>query len=185
MGEAGVHGEGHVGGGLHLADGGVEDVGHALAAVFGITVEAGPAALAQEVEGLTETGGGADDAVFEDAALAVADGVERSKHVAGDLAGLLEDCGGEVAVEVGVAGDVGVLHLQHVVQDEIHVAERRGVAGHGGVSPGLLGGAGDAVPGEVSFGPLHLFSEVGNGEVELGALGFHRFQALHAKVIDA
>ena len=51
VGEAGVHAERHVGGGVHLADGGVDDVGHALAAVGGVAGEAGPAALAQEVEG--------------------------------------------------------------------------------------------------------------------------------------
>ena len=110
---------------VHLAHRGMEHVGHALAAVFGIAVEPGPAALAQEVEGMTEALGRAHHAVFQHAALAVADGVERRQHVAGDLAGLLEDRRGEVRVELGIAGDVLLVNLQDVVQHEAHVPERR------------------------------------------------------------
>ncbi len=89
VGEAGVHAEGHVGGGVHLADGGVQHVGQTLAAVFRIAVEAGPAAVAQESERSLEAFGRAHDAVLQHAALTVADRVQRCQHVAGDLAGLL------------------------------------------------------------------------------------------------
>ena len=130
VGQARIHAERHVGARVHLADGGVQHVGDALAAVLGVAVEPGPAAFAQEVEGLPEAGRGADHAVLEHAALAVADGVEGCEHVARDLARLLEDRGGEVAVEVGVAGDRARLHLEHVVQHEGHVAQRGSVGSH-------------------------------------------------------
>ena len=176
----------HVGGGVHLADGGVEHVGHALAAVGGVAGEAGPAAVAQEVEGGLEAVRRAHDAVLEQAALAVADGVQRREDVAGELAGLLEDRGGEVAVEVGVAGDGGVLDGEHVVQHEGHVAERRGVGGHAVWSScGYSAALRHAALGEQLLGPCHLLAEVGDRQVELGALRLHRPQAGEAEVVGA
>ena len=142
MGQARIHHQRHVGRAVHLAHRGGEHVGHALAAILRIAVEPGPAALAQGVEGRLEALGGADDAVLQRAALAVAGEVQGGEHVAGDLASLFQDRGGEVAVQLGIALHRLVLHLQRLMQHEFHVAERRGVGRHSIFLPeGRRGGA--------------------------------------------
>jgi hypothetical protein len=130
MGQALVHGEGLVGGGEELAHGGAQDIGHSLAAELLGHVDAGPAVFLHLVEGGLETGGGVDHAVLEPTAMGVAHGVQGGQNLGGDLARLLEDRGGEVAVEIGVARRFALREFQHVMQDELHVLGGGGIARH-------------------------------------------------------
>jgi hypothetical protein len=71
--------------------------------------------------------------LVELAALGVADRIERRQHLARELAGFLEDGIDRLGVDLGVrrqrfqrVGDV-----EHLVQDESHVAQRRNIGRHG------------------------------------------------------
>jgi hypothetical protein len=103
VGQALIHGEGLIGGREHLAHGGVHQVGQALSAEFLGHVDGGPAALLHLLEGVLEARRACRRCRFPAAALGVAHGVERGQHLGADLARFLQDGGGEVAVEVGVA----------------------------------------------------------------------------------
>ena len=71
--------------------------------------------------------------LVERAALLVTALVERERHASGELASLLQHGIDGVRVHVGMLGQglefVG--HLEHLVHDELHVAQRRRVEGHG------------------------------------------------------
>jgi hypothetical protein len=130
VGQALVHGEGLVGGREHLAHRRVHQVGQALSAEFLRHVDRGPGVFLHLLEGVLEARRRVDDAVFEAAALGVADRVQRCQNLGADLAGLFEDGGGEVAVEIGVTGDPGIGDLQDIVQNVLHVLGGGGVARH-------------------------------------------------------
>ena len=72
-------------------------------------------------------------ALVQRAALLVAALVERQRHANGELASLFQHCVDGVRVHLGVLGQglefVG--HLEHFVHDELHVAQRRRIEGHG------------------------------------------------------
>jgi hypothetical protein len=130
VGQALVHGEGLVGGREHLAHRRVHQVGQALSAEFlGMSIAGQPFSFICSKASLKPVGR-VDDAVFQAAALGVADRVQRGQNLGADLAGLFEDGGGEVAVEIGVAGDPGIGDLQDVVQNVLHVLGGGGVARH-------------------------------------------------------
>ena len=134
MGQAMVHGKGLVGAREHLAHGGPEDVRHVLAAEFLGQVERGPAARLDLFEGVAEAPGRAHHAIFQGAAFGVSDGVEGGQNFGGNLAGLFQNGGGEVGFEFAVAGRVRGRDPEHVMQQELHVFDGGGVAGHGLVS---------------------------------------------------
>ncbi|MCY1231912.1 hypothetical protein D9M72_443750 [compost metagenome] len=92
LGEAGIHGQCHVGGRHVLADGGVQRVGQALAAEFLRNGEAEPAAFAVEVEGFLEALGYADRAVVAAlAAFLVAGEIDREQGFLGKLGRFADD----------------------------------------------------------------------------------------------
>ncbi len=107
--------------------------------MFGFERHAVPAALEILPVGFLEACGRAHDAVLQPATLAVPGGVDRRQHLAGELAGLLQNLGDRVrrrqvaAVERRQALEPGDLS-----QREQHVADRRGVAAHGTTLPGFM-----------------------------------------------
>ena len=103
---------------MHLADGRMQHMGHALAAIIRVAVHAGPSALAQGVECRLEAGRRAHDPVLQYTALVVANLIERCQHVAGDLAGLFQNGAGEFAIQIGIAFDRAFADLQNIMQDK-------------------------------------------------------------------
>ena len=130
VGQRLVHDEGDVGRGVGLADGGGEDVGQALAAEGGVAVERRPAAVAHQVEGGAEAARGADDAVLQAAALAVADRVQRARGRRRRSCRLPRGSRRWSRGRARRSRGRRVLHREDVVQHEGDVAERGGV-GHG------------------------------------------------------
>jgi hypothetical protein len=107
VGQALVHGEGLVGGREHLAHRRVHQVGQALSAEFLRHVDRGPAVFLHLLEGVLEARGRVDDAVFQRQPSVSPTGFSGCQNLGADLAGLFEDGGGEVAVEILVTGDPG------------------------------------------------------------------------------
>ena len=130
VGQARVHHEGHVRGREDFPRCRRQQVGQALAAIFGIAIQAGPAAFAELVEGLLEALGRVDHAVFKADAFLVTNRVQRREDVACQLAGLFEDGAGEIAVQLVIAGHVLFGSFQHVMQDELHVLDGGGEGRH-------------------------------------------------------
>ena len=74
------------------------------------------------------------------AAFLVADAIERRQHLLAELGGLAEDGLDDVGRGVGEAGQIGIaVDVEDVVQQELHVIDRRLVARHGFGSPGADG----------------------------------------------
>jgi len=92
-GQAGIHGEGHVGRGHHFADSQPEHVRQTLAAVMRIADQSGPAAFDQSLIGILEAGRGGDLAVFQPAAFPVANLVQRLQDFLADLGRAFENGG--------------------------------------------------------------------------------------------
>jgi len=130
MRQALIHVEGHVRRDEDLAHRGAHHIGQVLAAELLGQVQPVPAAVLDLLEGVLEAGRRVDHAVFQPAALGVADRVQGGQNALGQLAGLFEDGGGEVAVELGIAGDPGFGGLEHVMQQELHVLHGGFVTGH-------------------------------------------------------
>ncbi|MNN94338.1 hypothetical protein D3C81_2129430 [compost metagenome] len=75
--------------------------------------------------------GRGDHVALDGAAFLIARTVDRGDDFLGELAAFLDDLVDQVARQVGVGEVVGVaFDLQHVVQDEGQVADRR-LVGHG------------------------------------------------------
>ncbi len=131
VGEAGADAEGEVRRAHHLLD----ELGHArreaLAAIFGIAGDAVPAAFGIGGIGLLEALGGAHHAVLVGAALLVARLVEGRENLGDQLAGLVEhgvdEVGGDLLHALHVFQLLGPVQL---MEDEAHVAQRRGVDLH-------------------------------------------------------
>ena len=71
------------------------------------------------------------------AAFLVADAVERRQHLLAELGGLAENGLDDVGRCVGEAGQIGIaVDVEDVVQQELHVIDRRLVARHEFGSPG-------------------------------------------------
>jgi hypothetical protein len=156
MAQAGVHGPGLVGAVEHLVEALVHDDGQPLPAVGRVHAQRRPAAFhVLGVGGLEALGrGDGVRGLVVVAAFLVAADVQREQHLGGELAALLEHLVDGVGVDLGVARHhlqlVG--HVEQLVQHELHVAQRRGVLGHGGCSfsqkrvqrrPFFLAGAAD------------------------------------------
>ncbi len=133
--QARVHGPGLVGAVEHFVQALVEHERQALAAVLGVARQRRPAALDELGIGLLEALRRRHlvRGLVERAALFVAADVERKDHAGGELAGFLEHRVDGVHVHIGVLGQglefVG--NLEDLVHDELHVAQRRRVDGHG------------------------------------------------------
>ena len=128
-----IHGEGHVGRAQELVDDLRHDHRQALAAELGRRRDADPAAFDDLLEGVLESGRRGHAAVAGAlAAFLVADAVERGQHLLAELGGLAEDRLDDVGRRIGEAGQVGIaVDVEDVVQQELHVFDRRLVARHG------------------------------------------------------
>ena len=91
----------------HLGDRGIHGPGQALAADLRIERHAVPAAFDEFPVGVPESGRRAHHAVLEDRALLVAAPVQRSDHLAGQPAGLVQDGADQIAGRFFVAGQRG------------------------------------------------------------------------------
>ena len=106
----------------HLGD----RLGDALAAIFGIGGKRAPAAVAELGIGFPEARRCADDAVFERAALDIADPVEREQDLLRDACRLLQDRVGQIGREFAQRlQPTEPVILVELVQHELHVAQRR------------------------------------------------------------
>ena len=139
MGQALIHVEGHVGGDEDLPHGSPHDVGQVLPAIVLGQIKTVPAAFLHRREGFLEAFRRVDDAVFQPTAFAVAAGVQGRQHVAGDLARLFEDRGGEAGLKLTIARHVAGGDAQNLIQDKFHVADRGGVGRHECLSLKLVG----------------------------------------------
>ena len=137
VGQALIHGEGLVRGGEHFAHGGAEDIGHVLPAVFFGHIKTGPAAFFHLFKGFLEAFGRIDHAVLQAAAFLVTHGVQRGEDFGGQLACFFKNGGGEIRLQLIIAGGLAFGHLQHVVQNELQVFGGGCVTGHL-CSPGRL-----------------------------------------------
>ena len=184
--QAPVHVERHVGGGVHLADGGVQHVRHALAAEVGVEVEPDPAALRHRRRRPRGSPRGVRTTPFSSRQPSRSPtAFKRRQHLGGDLARLLEDRGGEAAVELGVAGDrrSPAPRARRAARSRGRgAAERRR---SWSVPPGPAARRG-AAAGEHLLGPTcSCVAEVGDGQVELVALRLHRPQPLAPELAGA
>ena len=137
VGEAGIKAEGDVGRTHHLADDVADAFGQALAAVGGVAIEPGPAAVAEEIVGLLEALRRAHHAVLVMAALGIAGGVERQQHLLAELRHLFADRVDELFVDVLIAERGVIRDVVHLGEDEADVAQRRFVDLHWLVSKGV------------------------------------------------
>ncbi|MNS66040.1 hypothetical protein D3C72_992340 [compost metagenome] len=129
--QARIHGKRRRGRRRELAHGHGHDRGQALTAVFRAEGQAGPAGLDHLMIGFFPALGRRHDVAFDVAAFLIARTVDRGDDLLGELAAFLDDLVDQVARQVGVGEVVGVaFDLQHVVQDEGQVADRR-LVGHG------------------------------------------------------
>ena len=133
MGQALVHVERHVRRHKRFLRGCVHQVGQALPTIFRVTIQRGPAAFFHDLERFFKAVRRAHHAVFQHATLLVADCVQRHQHFRGHLARFLDHRAGKVAVQLFVAGDILLGRVQNVVQDELHVFHRCGIARHVGL----------------------------------------------------
>ena len=131
VGQARVHGEGHVGRGAHLRERQVHHMGQALAAIGRLRADRRPAALDELGVGLLEPRRRGDRIVrAPGAAFLVADGVQGREHLGGETAALPDDLLHHIHRSVGEGRQVCILlDLQHVAQQEDVVAHG-GLVGH-------------------------------------------------------
>ena len=126
-----IHREGGAGGGGHLAEGHGHHGRHPLAAMLGQGRKSGPAGLDHGLVGFLPAGRAGDLAIDPFAAFLIADAVQGRDDFLGEFGAFLEDLADQVRRDVGEAGLVGIaVDLQHLVQDERQVADRR-LVGHG------------------------------------------------------
>ncbi len=134
VGQARIHGEGHVGRRGHLVEGQAQDPRQALTAPLGVHCERAPARLHHALVGVGEAGGGPDRAGggIVLAALLVAHRVQRLQHPLAEAGGLLEQLAGQLGRGVGEAGQAGMaLEVQDLVEQEQIFLHRR-LVGHQG-----------------------------------------------------
>ena len=129
-GEQRAEAEGEVRPVPHLGAGGGDEVGQALAAMFGRGEHAVPATLDEGAVGRGPARRGGDGAVGEGGAVAVARAVQGRDHVAGEPARLFEDGGHVLGCEFGAAPRQHGIEPRHVAQREGHLLDRRAIA-HG------------------------------------------------------
>ena len=132
MGQARIHGEGHVGRRCHLGDGEAQHMRQALPAIFGVCRQTAPAAFDIGPVGFLESGWRGDAAiVVACAAFGVTDGIQRRQLVLEELRALLQDRVHQIGGRVGKAGQVGIaLQVDELVQQELEVLYR-GLIGRG------------------------------------------------------
>ena len=131
VGQPLIHCERLIGGIEHLADRCPDDAGHALSAIFRIAGKAGPFRLTNLIERRLEPGGGVDDAIFQTAALPVANDVEGGQNLGCDFADFFQHRRGEIRVQFLVSGDVTFGDFQNIMQHEGHVFCGGGIGRHG------------------------------------------------------
>ena len=138
LGQPRIHREGHVGRAQELVDDLRHEHRQALAAELGRRRDADPAAFDDLLEGVLEARRRGHAAVaLALAAFLVADAIERRQHLLAELGGLAENGLDDVGRCVGEAGQIGIaVDVEDVVQQELHVIDRRLVARHGFGSPG-------------------------------------------------
>ena len=129
--EAGIHAEGLVRSGDDLRHCEAHGGRQALPAIGRIAGDRGPAAVAELLVGFLEALGRAHHAVLVGAALLVARAVERKQHVLADLRCFLEDGVDGVGRRVLVTRQLRqARHVEHFVEHEAHILQRRFVNGH-------------------------------------------------------
>ena len=138
LGETRIHRESQIGGGQELIDLLGHEHRQALAAEFAGCRNSDPAAFDDLPVGILEALRRGHAAVgIAGAAFDVADPVERGEHVLAELGGLAEDRLYDVGRSVRKAWKIGItLDVEHVVEQEHHVVDRRLVARHGFRLPG-------------------------------------------------
>ena len=116
--------EGHVGRLPHFHDRGGEQLGKALAAVFRIARQRGPARLGELRVGVLPARRGGDLAIVPLGAFLVAGPVQRGEHAAGELVGFFQDRVHEVGRDLLVAGQLhDFVETGELTHHELHVAD--------------------------------------------------------------
>ncbi|MNK61114.1 hypothetical protein D3C87_802670 [compost metagenome] len=108
--------------------------GHAHAAVLRIATDANPAAFSVRLISLWETCRRGDGTVLPVAAFFVGSAAQRCDAFAGDFAGLFENGFNGFGVDsLGQGRQFGpeLGDLEHFIEDEAHIAQRRFVVSHG------------------------------------------------------
>ncbi|MNP32676.1 hypothetical protein D3C76_1258730 [compost metagenome] len=104
--------------------------------MFGVAAQADPTAFAVGVPGLAEAVRGSDFACGKAHALLVTVAAERGNQLAGDFGCFLEDGIGGIGVDaLGQGRQAGPQGrgVEHIMQDEAHVAQGGCVGGHRGL----------------------------------------------------
>jgi len=132
--QARVHGPSLVGAVEHFVKALVDHERQPLATVFGVAAQGWPTAGHVLLVGGLETAGRAHlvRGFVQRATLLVAAEVERKRHLGGKFSALFEHRIEGIDIGVGVrrASLERINGVQHFVQNELHVAQRRGVSGH-------------------------------------------------------
>jgi hypothetical protein len=133
MRQARIHAPGLVGGIDHLHEDVVDQLGQALAAVIGVRRQCRPARLDVLLVGFLEALRGGHHAVaLIGAALFVAALIDREDHLAAEFSGFLQHLihGGGIDLGMRRHGLEFLLHVEQLVQDKLHIAQRRRVLAH-------------------------------------------------------
>ena len=97
----------------------MDDIRHALTAVFWITVDTGPSALAHRGVSFFESVRRAHDTIFQHTALLIADLIDGKQDFRSDFSCFFKDCARHVVGQVGVTFDIGTLmDSQNFMQNE-------------------------------------------------------------------
>ena len=140
MREAWVHGPGLVGAVEHLVKALVDDDGQALTTIGRVTTERGPSTGRELGKRLFEAVGGGHRACFSVpmTTLLIPRGIEGEQHLGSELSALFQYRGNRVGIGFGMGwqGFQNLGQFKQLVQNKLHVTQRRCVGGHG-VFPGL------------------------------------------------
>ena len=132
LGQAGIHGEGHVGGGGEFVDDGRQRIGQALSAIFRIGGKANPSAFGIGIIGSLEALWRGHAAVgVAGATFLIAGEIDGLQGLFAEFRPLVQDCLDHVGGGIGEAGQMGmVLPAKDVVEQKEHILDRGLVARH-------------------------------------------------------
>ena len=156
-GQAGVHGEGPVGGAHHFLLQQSHGRRQALAAIFLRCRQSLPATHGVLLVGFAITGGCRDLTVLEFAAFLVAGEIEWAQYFLTEFCAFAENCIHDIRCGVFTAGKGSVMArvVEHFVQQKFHVAQGRLVNRHSGILCLFLGiSGGQSLPITRCFTPI-------------------------------